>query len=63
MWFCFANGDGCLPLSILFKYESRVVHVCSEVPPGTTGCSGECCFSVMCVQWYDVCNFVVFSVS
>ena len=24
------------------------------------GCSGECCFSVMYVEWYGVCNFVVF---
>ena len=25
-------------------------------------CSGECCFGMMYVEWYGVCNFVVFSV-
>ena len=25
--------------------------VCSEFGNGTTGCSGECCFSVMYVEW------------
>ena len=33
--------------------------VCSEMCEGTKGCSGECCFGVMYVGWYSVCNFVV----
>ena len=24
-----------------------------------TGCYGECCFGMMYVEWYGVCNFVV----
>ena len=36
------SGDGCLTLSILFKYERS-----RELGQGTTGCSGECCFGVM----------------
>ena len=26
------------------------------------GFSRECCFRIMYVEWYGVCNFVVFSV-
>ena len=36
--------------------------VCYELVWGKTGYSGECCFGVMYVEWYGVCDFVVFSV-
>ena len=36
--------------------------VCSELGQGMTGCYVECCFGVMYVDWYGVCNCVVFSV-
>ena len=26
------------------------------------GCSGDCCFGVIYIEWYGVCNFVVISV-
>ena len=36
--------------------------VCSELGWSTTGCSVECCFGMMHVEWYGVCDFVVFLV-
>ena len=32
---------------------------CSELDYGMTGCSGECCFRMMYIEWYGVCNFGV----
>ena len=52
------SGNGCLSLSILFKYGT---FVCSEVGQGTTGCPGKCCFGMMYCEWYGVCDFVVMS--
>ena len=48
--------------SILLKYECRVGHLFVLIGPGHDGCSGECCFGVMYVEWYGVCDIVVFSV-
>ena len=39
-----------------------MTFICSKFGYGTTGCSGECCFGVMYVEWYGVCDFAVFSV-
>ena len=61
MWFCFAKGnsdDGGLSSSILFKYECRVGHffVFSWLGYDVSLCG------VLLVEWYGVCDFVVFSV-
>ena len=29
------------------------------VVPRTTGCSGVCCFGMVYVEWYGVCNLIV----
>ena len=36
--------------------------VCSELGQGTTSFSVQCCFGVMYVEWYGICDYVVFSV-
>ena len=55
------GGDVCLTSSILFKFECwGGTFVCSELDYGTTRCCGKCCFGMMYVELYGVCNFVVF---
>ena len=56
------SGDWCLSLSLLFKYECRLGHlfVLSLAMVRWVGLV-ECCFGIMYVEWYGICNFVVIS--
>ena len=45
----------CLNINVVWTI------VCSEVFRRATGCSGECCFGMIYVEFYGGCNFVMIS--